>query len=99
VESIPRFPEVERDLAVIVAEARPAQEVEAAIGADAGPLLRGLRLFDVYRGAPLASDEKSMAYRLVFGVADRTLTEAEVDEAVARVRAGLETRLGAHLRG
>jgi phenylalanyl-tRNA synthetase beta subunit len=39
-----------------------------------------------------------MAYRLVFGVG-RTLTEAEVDEAVASVRAGLETRLGAHLRG
>ncbi|HEY5487243.1 MAG TPA: phenylalanine--tRNA ligase subunit beta [Candidatus Limnocylindrales bacterium] len=95
---IPRFPEVERDLAVIVAETQTAAQVEAAIRADAGPLLRGLRLFDVYRGAPLEATEKSMAYRLVFGVG-RTLTEAEVDEAVASVRAGLETRLGAHLRG
>jgi phenylalanyl-tRNA synthetase beta chain len=98
VEPIPRFPEVERDLAVIVQEKLPAAQVEAAIRADAGPLLRGLRLFDVYRGAPLQATEKSMAYRLVFGV-DRTLTEAEVDAAVAGVRAGLETRLGAHLRG
>jgi phenylalanyl-tRNA synthetase beta chain len=99
VEPIPRFPEVERDLAVIVLETQPAAQVEAAIRADAGPLLRDLRLFDVYRGAPLAATEKSMAYRLVFGVKDRTLTEAEVDGAVASVRAGLDTRLGAHLRG
>jgi phenylalanyl-tRNA synthetase beta chain len=72
--------------------------VEAAIRADAGPLLRSVRLFDVYRGAPLEATEKSMAYRLVFGV-DRTLTEAEVDEAVAGVRKALEIGLGARLRG
>jgi phenylalanyl-tRNA synthetase beta chain len=98
VEPIPRFPEVERDMAVIVVETQTAAQVEAAIRADAGPLLRSVRLFDVYRGAPLEATEKSMAYRLVFGV-DRTLTEAEVDEAVAGVRKALEIGLGARLRG
>jgi len=98
VEAILRFPEVERDLAVIVAEAQAAAEVEATIRADAGPLLRDVRLFDLYRGTPLAATEKSLAYRLVFGFKDRTLTEAEVDDAIARVRTGLETSLGAHLR-
>jgi len=98
VEPIQRFPEVERDLAVIVVETQPAAEVEAAIRADAGPLLRDVRLFDVYRGAPLEATEKSIAYRLVFGMKDRTLTEAEVDGAVAAVRTGLGTRIGAHLR-
>ena len=98
VEPIPRFPEVERDMAVIVVETQTAAEVEAAIRAEAGPLLRSVRLFDVYRGAPLEATEKSMAYRLVFGV-DRTLTEAEVDEAVAGVRKALEIGLGARLRG
>ena len=97
VEPIPRFPEVERDLAVIVAEELTAEQVERTIRDHAGLLLRGLRLFDVYRGAPLAATEKSMAYRLLFGL-DRTLNEAEVDEAVAGVRAGLERALGAHLR-
>ena len=38
-----------------------------------------MALFDLYRGSPLAADEKSLAYRLVFGAADRTLTEEEVD--------------------
>ncbi|MGD0861787.1 MAG: phenylalanine--tRNA ligase subunit beta [Candidatus Limnocylindrales bacterium] len=98
VEPIPRFPEVERDLAVIVEGERPAAEVEATIRRYGGDLLRGVRLFDLYRGAPLSATEKSLAYRLVFGARDRTLTEVEVDEAIAEVRQGLETELRAHLR-
>ncbi len=98
VEPIPRFPEVERDLAVVVGEAVDAATVSATISRNAGELLRGLRLFDLYRGAPLAASEKSLAYRLVFGARARTLTEAEVDEAVARVQAGLKSELGANLR-
>ncbi len=98
VRPIPRFPEVERDLAIIVAERRPAAGVEATIRRHGGELLRGVRLFDLYRGAPLAATEKSLAYRLVFGTGDRTLTEAEVDAAVAAVVGGLEAELGAHLR-
>jgi phenylalanyl-tRNA synthetase beta chain len=98
VEPIGRFPEVERDLAVIVGESVAAAQVAATIQRHARELLRGLRVFDLYRGAPLAADEKSLAYRLVFGAKDRTLTEAEVDEAVARVQAGLKEDLEARLR-
>jgi phenylalanyl-tRNA synthetase beta chain len=98
VEPIGRFPEVERDLAVIVGDAVPSSAVAATIASHAGELLRSLRLFDLYRGSPLAASEKSLAYRLVFGARDRTLTEAEVDEAVTRVEAGLKSALGAHLR-
>jgi phenylalanyl-tRNA synthetase beta chain len=98
VEPIGRFPIVERDLAVIVAEDRPSAEVAAVVRHHAGELLRELAIFDLYRGAPLAADEKSLAFRLVFGTNDRTLTEAEVDGAMAAVRAGLEKDLGAHIR-
>ena len=98
VEPIPRFPEVERDLAVIVAKSRAAAEVEATIRRHGGTLLRTVRLFDQYRGAPLAADEKSLAYRLVLGSKDRTLTEGEADAAMEEVRRGLETDLGAHIR-
>ena len=56
---------VERDLAVIVAADRPAAEVEAAIRRHGGPLLRGVELFDIYRGPPLAETENSLAYRLI----------------------------------
>jgi phenylalanyl-tRNA synthetase beta chain len=89
---------VERDLAVIVGKNRTAASVQASIRGHAGDLLRDLRLFDLYRGAPLAADEKSLAYRLVFGAGDRTLTEGEVDAAMAAVRSGLAADLGAHIR-
>jgi phenylalanyl-tRNA synthetase beta chain len=98
VEPIPRFPEVDRDLAVIVAEAVPSAAVVDVIARHGGELLRRVTIFDLYRGAPLGQAEKSLAYRLIFGARDRTLTEAEIDEAVARVQAGLASDLGARLR-
>ena len=98
VQPIGRFPVVERDLAVIVDESLAASEAESVFWKHAGELLQEARLFDLYRGAPLAATEKSLAYRLVFGTNDRTLTEAEVDAAVAAVRAGLESDIGARIR-
>jgi phenylalanyl-tRNA synthetase beta chain len=93
-----RQPAVERDLAVVVAADRPAASVAEAIERHAGELLVGLSLFDIYRGRPLADDEKSLAYRLTFQAADRTLTEAEIDAAVAGVTAGLAADAGGHIR-
>ena len=73
-------------------------EVHSTIERHGGVLLRRVRLFDLYRGTPLAATEKSLAYRLVLGAKDRTLTEAEVDAAIVAVRKGLEVDLDAHLR-
>ena len=93
-----RHPAAERDLAVVVAEARPSGEVAAAIGAAAGSHLESLRLFDIYRGAPLAAEEKSLAFRLAFRAADRTLAEAEVDAAIEAITAALAADLGGRIR-
>jgi phenylalanyl-tRNA synthetase beta chain len=87
--AVGRFPEVDRDLAILVPETTEAAAVEAVIRAHGGELLRRVTLFDIYRGAPLAEREKSLAYRLQFGAPDRTLTEAEVEGAVAAVVAAL----------
>ena len=95
--AVGRHPAVDRDLAIIVHEDTHAATVDAIIQANAGDLLRGVRLFDIYRGDPLAATEKSLAYRLRFGAADRTLTEPEVEEAVARVVAALPS-IGGRLR-
>jgi phenylalanyl-tRNA synthetase beta chain len=78
-----RHPAAERDLAIVVPEATPAARIAAAIRESAGPELVSLVLFDIYRGAPLAADEKSLAWRLAFQSADRTLTEPEIEAAVA----------------
>ena len=94
-----RHPLVERDLAVIVGEDVAAGAVDGAIRRHAGPLLRSATMFDIYRGRPLEATEKSLAFRLAFGAEDRTLVEAEVDEAVAAITAGLGADVGGRLRG
>jgi phenylalanyl-tRNA synthetase beta chain len=98
VRPIVRHPAVERDIAIVVPEATPAAAVDATIRQAAGPLLVDVRLFDVYRGAPLGAGEKSLAERLVFQAPDRTLTDAEIDPVLAAVSAALAAELGARLR-
>ncbi len=78
-------------------DARPPT-VEAAIRRHGGPLLRDVALFDIYRGQPLAETDKSLAYRLTLRDDERTLTEAELDAAVAAVMTGLTDGLGARFR-
>ena len=89
---------VERDIAVIVSGDRPAADVEVVIRRHGGPLLRAVALFDIYRGKPLADTEVSLAYRLTLRDDERTLTEEELDAAVATVVAGLTTEVGARFR-
>ncbi len=98
VPALSRFPDVERDLAIVLPATTAAGDVAAAIRSSAGDLLRDLRLFDVYRGAPLGADEKSLAWRLTFQARERTLTEAEVEGLIAGVVRTLEGELGARIR-
>jgi phenylalanyl-tRNA synthetase beta chain len=93
-----RHPEVERDLALVVDAAVAAGAVADAIRAAGGPLLADVRLFDVYRGAPLGAGEKSLAHRLVFR-ADRTLREDEVDAAVGSIVDAVARTVGGRVRG
>jgi phenylalanyl-tRNA synthetase beta chain len=94
-----RLPGLDRDIALVVADERPGGEVEALIREHGGPHLRDVRLFDVYRGAPLDEAQKSLAFRLRFEPIEDALIEEDVDDAVERVVAVLSERLGAHLRG
>ena len=94
----PRVPAVERDLAIVVGDGTLAGDVDRVIRESTAPLLRGLRLFDVYAGAPLAPGERSLAFRLTLQAAERTLTDEEIDATVARVVDALAARLGARIR-
>ena len=93
---VSRHQAVERDLAIVVPEDRPGRVRRGDHPAAGGDLLTDLRLFDIYRGAPLGRHEKSLKFRLRFE-ADRTLSDAEVEAAVAAVTEALRAA-GARLR-
>ena len=96
---MPRFPAALRDIAVVVEEAIPAERVAAEIRAAGGDLLRGVRLFDLYRGDSIPAGTKSLAYALTYQADDRTLTDKEVDKAHKKIEDRLKHVLKAHIRG
>jgi phenylalanyl-tRNA synthetase beta chain len=83
-QALPRFPAVERDLAFVVGagQAPSAAQIEAAIQEAAGPLLRRVALFDVFR---FPDGRSSLAWRLLFQAEDRTLTDDEVNAIQERI--------------
>ena len=92
------LPSAERDIAVVVDQDTPAADVEAAIRRNAGPFLADVSLFDRYEGAPLASSEVSLAYRLRYQPVDQALTEAQLEASVRDVTNGLEREVGGRIR-
>jgi phenylalanyl-tRNA synthetase beta chain len=95
---LPRFPAVDRDLAVIVSEAVPAAALLESIRATGGELLESVSAFDEYRSAQLGEEVKSIAFALTFRSPERTLTDSEVDSQMASIRKRLETDHGARPR-
>jgi phenylalanyl-tRNA synthetase beta chain len=93
------FPAALRDIAVIVDESVPADRVAAEIRTAGGDLLRGLRLFDLYRGGSIPAGTKSLAYALTYQAGDRTLTDKEVDKAHKKIEDRLKHVLKAQVRG
>ena len=97
-QELPRYPAIQRDLAVVVEDHVPAGELHRAIKELAGEHLESSRAFDEYRGGQVGEDLKSVAFALTFRSPQRTLTDAEVDGAMAAIRKGLEKKLGARFR-
>jgi phenylalanyl-tRNA synthetase beta chain len=95
---VSRFPAVVRDLAVVVSEATPVQALLDALS-DAGvDAVQGIRLFDLYRGKGVEPGRKSVAFRVVMQHTARTLTDGEVDAAMAKLTQVLASGFGAKLR-
>ena len=95
---LPKYPSVTRDLALICDETVTVADVENVINASAGKLLRGVKLFDIYRGVGVPEGKKSMAFSLELRADDRTLTDVDSEQAVSKVLKALGDRLGAVLR-
>lgn len=95
---VSRFPQVRRDLAVVVEEAVTLSSLADRVTLAASSLLRELRVFDVYRGPGLELGRKSMALGLIFQDISRTLTDDDVERLMASVVADLRESLNARIR-
>lgn len=96
--TVPRFLPVQQDFAVVVDEATPAQFVEEALRAGAGPFVTGVALFDVFRGLQIGEAKKSLAYRVTFTSLERALTDAELVKVRGRIERTLLHQVGGTLR-
>lgn len=96
--SVPKYPAVNRDVAMLVKEEVLVGSIEKVIRQRGGKLLERVELFDVYQGSQIEAGYKSVAYALSFRAADRTLKEKEINKTMAKILNGLETQMGASLR-
>src|SRR5512146_2156192 len=95
---VSRFPQVRRDLAVVVDESVALSSLTERVTFTASSLLRDLRVFDVYHGPGVEAGRKSVALGLIFQDISRTLTEDDVAGLMARVVADLRVSLNAKIR-
>jgi phenylalanyl-tRNA synthetase beta chain len=97
-QGLSRYPSVRRDLAFVLPDATTWAAVDATVRAVAGPSLRELVLFDVYRGKGVENGFKSVAMGLILQEKTRTLTDRDVDAVVGEVIASLQREHGATIR-
>ncbi len=97
-EPLPKYPSITRDLAILVDFEVQAGDVEKVIVKNGGQFFSDVTLFDVYSGKNIAEGKKSLAFTIKFQSNDRTLTDAEADEAFAKILAAVETNCEAQLR-
>lgn len=93
------FPAVRQDIALVVSEDTPAEEVRRALREGAGDLVDTVTLFDVFRSDKLGAGRKSLAFSLTFRAPDRTLTEDEASAARLQGAERARERFGAEMRG
>jgi phenylalanyl-tRNA synthetase beta chain len=95
---VSKLPMARRDLAVVIDETVPAQDVIAALEGARLPRVEAVRLFDVYRGPGIAPGKKSLAILVLMQDTERTLTDPEIDAALAQLLRILVDRFSATLR-
>lgn len=95
---VPKFPAVERDIAVVVNEEIQVGQIEKIITKKAKKLLENMQLFDIYRNEKLGQNKKSVAYSLIFRDKNKTLGDEEINKIMEDIILELERSLGAELR-
>jgi phenylalanyl-tRNA synthetase beta chain len=97
-EPLPKYPAVERDIALTVDKNVAAGELLECIEKHAGQYFESAKLFDVYTGGKLGEGKKSLAFTIVFRAKDRTLLDTEANDARDAVAVAAGKRFGAKIR-
>lgn len=97
-KSLPKFPSVTRDIALLVDDSVLVQDIHKVIKSKGGNLVEKIELFDVYKGKQIPEGKKSIAYRIVYRSEDKTLTDNDVNKVHSKILSTLEFNLGAELR-
>jgi phenylalanyl-tRNA synthetase beta chain len=93
-----RYPLVARDLAIVVDEGLPVEDLVSEIRRASGPLLTSVELFDIYRGNQIGAGKKSCAFSMEYRSEDHTLTQEEIEVIVRNVIGHLSSKFNASLR-
>lgn len=99
IKEVSKYPEIRRDLAILVDESVTAEQIESVAFEEQPEALKVVRFFDVYRGKNIDSGLKSIALGLILQDSSRTLTDEHADAVVADVIARLKNKLRARIRG
>jgi phenylalanyl-tRNA synthetase beta chain len=97
-KELPKFPAVERDLALVLDKSITYEKVESSIAAAKIGKLSSVRLFDVFESEKLGTDKKSLAINFTFLDAEKTLTDTEVEGMMGKLMKSFEKELGAEIR-
>ncbi|KGF14990.1 phenylalanyl-tRNA synthetase subunit beta [Peptostreptococcus sp. MV1] len=97
-KSLPKYPAITRDIALVVEDKVEVASIEEVIMDNAGGLVEACRLFDVYKGDQIGQGYKSVAYSIVYRSLEKTLTDDDVVAVHDKILAQLKVRLGAELR-
>ena len=97
-KEISKYPNVKKDLALVVEKEITSKEIESYIKKAGGSLLTGIEVFDVYEGTGIPEGKKSIAYSLTFEKMDRTLTDEEINSTMEKIIDFVEKKNVATLR-
>ena len=95
---LPKYPSVQRDLALIVKEEIPSADIIKTIKSIDEKLIKKVTLFDIFKGKQIGGGYKSLAYSVVFQAEDRTLIDQEVENAYKKIREQLIAKFSAKIR-
>ena len=95
---VSKFPEVRRDLAIVLRNEVPFKDIESVVRQNAGSDLVNLNVFDVYAGESLGEGQRSIGLGLIWQRVDRTLNDDEINQVFDQIVQALSDKLDARLR-